>query len=98
MKAGGYTKRDLAEELSLRFGITRGLANEVAVYVVECLSNGLRMCGRVEFRGFGVMEVRKRKARVGRNPRKPGDGEILVPARKVVKFRPSRRLDDRLNP
>ena len=38
----------------------------------------------IEFRDFGVFEVVRRKARLGRNPRKP-DELYPIPARKIVK-------------
>ena len=45
--------------------------------------------------GLGVLRVRARRARVGRNPR---TGEKLrIPARKVVRFRTYRALDELLN-
>jgi len=54
-------------------------------YIVESLAQG----ETVEFRNFGVFEVRTRKQRVGRNPSKP-DQVVTIPERKVVKFKPGK--------
>jgi nucleoid DNA-binding protein len=43
----------------------------------------------VEFRNFGVFEVRTRKQRIGRNPGQP-DQVVTIPERKVVKFKPGK--------
>jgi DNA-binding protein HU-beta/integration host factor subunit alpha len=42
-------------------------------------------------RGFGVFEVKVRKARVGRNPHQP-EKDIPIPARAVVRFKPGKDL------
>ena len=50
---------------------------------------------RVELRGFGVFDVKKRKARIARNP-KNGDA-VAVPAKSVPFFRMGKGMKDRLN-
>ena len=48
----------------------------------------------IEIRGFGTFKVRRRKARMARNPR---TGEpVRVPARAVPVFKPSRLLRSRV--
>ena len=54
-------------------------------YIVESLAKG----ESVEFRNFGVFEVRIHKSRIGRNPNKPTN-VVTIPARKVVKFKMGR--------
>ena len=50
---------------------------------------------RVELRGFGAFSVKKRDARVGRNPR---TGEAVnVDAKSVPFFKTGKLLRDRLN-
>jgi nucleoid DNA-binding protein len=54
-------------------------------YIVEALAKG----DNVEFRNFGVFALKTRKARIGRNPKKP-QNTVMIPERKVVKFKPGR--------
>jgi integration host factor subunit beta len=50
--------------------------------------------GRIELRGFGVFEVKKRKARKARNPR---TGEaVLVPETSTVSFKAGREIQERV--
>jgi integration host factor subunit beta len=50
---------------------------------------------RVELRGFGAFSVKKREARMGRNPR---TGEsVSVDEKHVPFFKTGKRLRDRLN-
>ena len=50
---------------------------------------------RVELRGFGSFFPRKRKSRMGRNP-KTGDS-LAVPAKRVMFFKAGKNLLERLN-
>ena len=59
--------------------------------ITEALANG----DRVELRGFGAFSVKRRDARVGRNPR---TGEsVSVEAKAVPFFKTGKLLRDRLN-
>ena len=50
---------------------------------------------RVELRGFGAFSVKRRNARIGRNPR---TGEaVRVPEKGVPFFKPGKRLRERVN-
>jgi integration host factor subunit beta len=59
--------------------------------IIEAMAQGKR----VELRGFGAFSVKKRDARMGRNPR---TGEtVRVEEKHVPFFRTGKRLRDRLN-
>ncbi len=63
--------------------------------VFEEVADALARGGRVEVRGFGSFSVRRRPARVGRNP---ATGErVDVAAKLVPYFRTGRRLRQQLN-
>ena len=63
--------------------------------VFEEVADALARGGRVEVRGFGSFSVRRRPARVGRNP---ATGErVDVAAKAVVHFRTGKLLRQRLN-
>ena len=49
----------------------------------------------VELRNFGVLEVQRRKSRIGRNPNKP-EAEVVIPERAVVKFKSGKILKQML--
>ena len=52
--------------------------------------------GKVQLIGFGTFETRGRKARKGRNPRKP-DETIDIPASKAPAFKAGKGLKDAIN-
>jgi integration host factor subunit beta len=67
------------------------IVNEVFQSMVGALNGG----DRIEIRGFGSFEVRKRDQRVGRNPK---SGETVnVSERKVPFFKVGKELRERIN-
>ncbi|MEX2009453.1 MAG: integration host factor subunit beta [Dongiaceae bacterium] len=63
--------------------------------VFDEISAALARGDRVELRGFGAFSVKRREARVGRNPR---TGDAVAVARKVIPFfKTGKQLRDRLN-
>jgi integration host factor subunit beta len=60
--------------------------------IAEALARG----DRVELRGFGAFSVKRRDARIGRNPR-TGDS-VAVEEKYIPFFKTGKLLRDRLNP
>lgn len=83
------TKRDLVMRISQETGMIQmdvaAVLQKSLDYIIESLAKG----ENVEFRNFGVFEVRVRKSRIGRNPNKPAN-VVTIPTRKVVKFKMGR--------
>lgn len=64
--------------------------------VFEEITAAMERGDRVELRGFGAFSVKRREARVGRNPR---TGErVEVEEKHVPFFKAGKGLRDRLNP
>lgn len=89
------TKRDLVVRIAEETGIIQqdvyAVVQKSLDYIIEALEDGQT----VEFRNFGVFEVRQRKQRIGRNPNKP-DHVVTIPPRKVVKFKPGRIMKQKI--
>ncbi len=84
------TKKEIVREVSGKYGIDQGLAKQVVQFVLDSIVNSLENEGRIELRNFGVFEVKRRAARVARNPRT--NEPLRVPPRTVVSFQPGKRL------
>jgi integration host factor subunit beta len=55
----------------------------------------LRADDKIEIRGFGSFRTRRRRGRVGRNP-KTG-ARVEVPPKRIPFFKPSKELKDLIN-
>ena len=88
------TKRDMAEAIADRMGLSRSQVSEVIRRVLDGITEALVSEGRLELRNFGVFEVKGRRPRRARNPR---TGEAVdVPARRVVTFKAGREMGERV--
>ena len=67
--------------------ITKKATGEIVDAVFDNLAKAIRKDRRFVVPGFGTFSVRKRKARVGRNPRT--GAEIKILATKTVTFKPA---------
>jgi DNA-binding protein HU-beta len=90
-------KQDLASAVaeSVDKKITKADAKEVVDGIVDAITESLKKGEKVQIVGFGTWDVKTRNARKGRNP-KTGE-EIDIPEKKVVKFKPSKALNESLN-
>lgn len=87
------TKREIAKQVANKIGSTQTDAAAAVQATFDIMVEELSKCGHIELRGFGVFEVKTRKASIGRNPRHP-DRIVPIPERKIVKFRAGKELSE----
>ena len=85
------TKKDVIQKIAVRKGLDPRKVRIAIQDFLDYMTKNLQKGNRFEFRDFGVFEVVERKAKVGRNPKSPTK-PIPIPARKVVKFTPGRKM------
>jgi integration host factor subunit alpha len=89
------TKADLIEKVHMELSLPKKVAVSLVESVFELLKTTLSHGERVKISGFGNFEIREKQARKGRNPQT--GASIEISARRVVTFRPSQVLRERLN-
>ena len=90
------TKSELIKLLAKKYNTLyqKDIVNMVEVILQE-LSQGLQQGRRIELRGFGAFSLRKRKARLARNPR---TNEVVdLGERYVPYFRAGKELREKIN-
>lgn len=88
------TKADLADRLYEELGLNKRESKEFVELFFEKMRQSLESGESVKLSGFGNFDLRKKTPRPGRNP-KTGE-EIPISARRVVTFRPSLKLKERV--
>ena len=89
-KTETVTLRHLAAALAETHGVPKNQTNAMLAGMVDTITVHLKKGRRVRFSGLGILQVRKRAARMGRNP---ATGEaIKIKASKKVAFRASKEL------
>lgn len=89
------TKAELLETIAKKNPeLTKRQVASVIDQVFSTMATNIRRQGRATYPGFGSFELRRRKARKGRNPQ---TGEsIKIKASKTVGFKPAKALKERL--
>jgi integration host factor subunit alpha len=88
------TRMDLSEAVFREVGLSRNESADLVEAVLQNMSDVLASGETVKISSFGTFSVRSKTARVGRNP-KTGD-EVPILPRRVLTFRPSHLMKDRV--
>lgn len=88
------TKADLAALVAEK-GLTKKQAMEAVEATFEALKDAMSKGEKIQLVGFGSFQVRAKRARKGRNPQT--GSEIVIAARKVLKFKPGKALQQAVN-
>jgi len=86
------TLKQIAADVAISHGITKKQAESVLDDLVTATSAHLKKGNKVRLTGLGILQVRARAARMGRNP---ATGEaIKIKASKKIAFRPAKELKE----
>ena len=88
-------KKDLVDRIAESTQIKNALVKAIVQNFLDEIISELTKGNRLEFRCFGVFEVKKRAARKAQNPKSLEP--IDVPARRSVKFKMGRHMKEKLS-
>lgn len=91
---GTVTKKQLTDRIADETGNKRTLVKDVVQRFLDAVVEELADGNRIEFRDFGVFEVRVRKPRMAQNPRTLE--RVPVPVKRTVKFKIGRLMRERV--
>ena len=89
------TRADLAEAVVRKVGLPRNESQDLVELVLNEISTALAQGEQVKLSSFGSFGIRQKGQRIGRNP-KTGK-EVPITPRRVLVFRPSNIMKDRIN-
>ena len=89
------TKAQIVESIQNQTGFSNARSSEIVETLLEKIKSTLASGEDVLVSGFGKFCVNGKKARRGRNPATGED--MMLASRKVVTFKCSRNLRDRVN-
>ena len=89
------TRKDLVKEIAPEVGLPKGVVDQVIRHLESAIIQELSVGGDVVLGEVGKFSVAHREARVARNPLT--GKEVEVPAKLVVKFKPSKKLREEVN-
>jgi integration host factor subunit alpha len=91
----GLTKKEIVDQIQTELGYLRNKSVEITETLLEIIKSSLESGDDVLVSGFGKFCVKAKKERKGRNPATGEDA--ILPARRVVTFKCSRELREKVN-
>lgn len=88
------TKKELVARIAEKTNQTKVVAKDIIQMFLDEIIDELGRGNRLEFREFGVFEIKERAARKAQNPRTLE--KVHVPAKRVVKFKVGRLMKERV--
>lgn len=86
------TLKNIAAEIAEKNELTKKQLNTIMDELIQHLTKNLKKGNRIRIPGLGILQVKKRAARMGRNP---ATGEtIKIPAKKKIAFRAAKELKE----
>ena len=89
------TRDDIAEFINKEFGLTKKDCNDLVKDIIEEIIEGLNEHKIVKIHNFGTFKLKRKNARLGRNPRTKED--VMIAPRNVISFLPSKHILKKLN-
>ena len=90
-----HTKAQIIESVHNHIGFTKNKSTVIVETLIEIIKRTLESGEDVLITGFGKFCVKSKKERLGRNP--ATSESMMLKPRKVVIFRCSQKLRDRVN-
>ena len=85
-------KAELISAVAAAAEVSKKDAEAVIIATLDTITAALKEGEKVQLVGFGSFEVKKRAARIGRNPKTKES--IEIPASRVPVFKPGKALKD----
>ena len=89
------TKKDLVNIVYMQVGFSKQISENLIEEFFSLIVSNLMKNESVKISNFGTFSIRKKKSRIGRNPKTKE--EKTISKRNVVLFRPSKEFKELLN-
>ena len=89
------TKKDLINSLYLQIGYSKKISENLLEDFFDIIFDSLKKNKKIKISNFGTFSIREKKSRIGRNP-KTRENKVIA-SRKVVLFKPSKELKNKIN-
>ena len=95
MDKKNFTRKDLSNKIYQNLGFSKNLSSKIVDDFFETIIFKIIISSKIKISSFGTFCVLNKREIVGRNPKTKIEAKIS--SRKVVKFKPSKLLKERLN-
>ena len=89
------TKKEIINSLYMQIGFSKKISETLLEDILLSIINNLKKHGKIKISNFGTFTVRKKKSRIGRNPKTKE--KKIISGRNVVLFKPSKDFKKYIN-
>ena len=89
------TKKDIVKSVYMQIGFPKKVIDEIINDLIDLIINGIKSDKKLKISNFGTFTLRKKKSRIGRNPKTKE--QRIIEERKVVLFKPSKEFKKFVN-
>ena len=89
------TKKDIVNSLYMQIGFSKKISENLLEDVLNNIINNLKTNKKVKISNFGTFSIRKKKSRLGRNPKTKE--KKIISERNVVLFKASKDFKEYIN-
>ena len=89
------TKKDIVNSLYMQIGFSKKISENLLEDVLSNIIDNLKPNKKVKISNFGTFSIRKKKSRLGRNPKTKE--KKIISERNVVLFKASKDLKEYIN-
>ena len=89
------TKKDLVNLVYMQIGFSKQITENLIEEFFSLIINNLKSEKKIKFSKFGTFAIRKKKSRIGRNPKTKE--KKVISERNVVLFKPSKEFKEFIN-
>tara|TARA_B100001175_G_scaffold312432_1_gene318391 strand:- start:493 stop:786 length:294 start_codon:yes stop_codon:yes gene_type:complete len=89
------TKKDIVNSIYMQIGFSKKISENLLEDVFQTILNNIMSNNKVKVSKFGTFVLRKKKQRIGRNPKTKE--EKVISERNVILFKPSKELKKLIN-
>ena len=90
-----FTRDDIAESLHNEFGLTKKDCVIFVNDIIDIIIDGLETNGYVKIHNFGSFKIKRKKSRLGRNPKTKEN--VMIDERNVITFKASKNVLNYIN-
>ena len=95
MVNNNFTRKDLSNKIYKNVGFSKNLSLKIVDDFFESVILAIIKSNKIKISSFGTFSILNKKERMGRNPKTGVQAKIF--SRKVVKFKPSILIKEKLN-
>ena len=89
------TKKNLANKIYENIGFSKIISENIVKDIFEIIITNLEKNNKIKINSFGTFLKKDKKERIGRNPKTKE--KKIISSRKVITFKASKTLKDKIN-